>query len=39
MKPRVLLAIDRPGWAFDNIAQALVRHLSDEFAFTVTPYP
>jgi glycosyltransferase involved in cell wall biosynthesis len=33
--PRVLLAIDRPGWAFDHIAQTLIRHLGHEFDFSV----
>lgn len=34
-RPRVLLLIDRRGWAFDAIAQALITHLSDRFAFTL----
>lgn len=37
-KPRVLLAIDRFGWAFDHIGRALARHLGDEFAFEAKPY-
>ena len=37
-KTRVLLAIDRPKWAFDNIAVQMVKHLSDEFEFQIVPY-
>ena len=34
-RPRILLLVDRPGWAFDAAAQAFVKHLSDEFEFKV----
>lgn len=34
-KPRVVLLVDRPGWAFDAAAQAIVKHLGDEFEFRV----
>ena len=37
-KPRVILAIDREGWAFHNIALQLKKRLCDEFNFTITPY-
>ena len=33
MKPRILMVIDRPGWAFDHSAQHLARKLTDEFEF------
>lgn len=36
-RPRVLLAIDRPGWAFARIAARIVEHLSDEFDFVIAP--
>lgn len=32
-RPRIHLLVDRPGWAFDITARAIVRYLSDEFAF------
>ena len=34
-KPRLVLVPDVPGWAFDNIAQQLRRHLSDMFEVTI----
>lgn len=33
--PRILLLVDRPGWAFDHSAQALRQILSDEFAIDI----
>lgn len=33
-KPKILLVIDRPDWAFGYIASCLVDHLSDNFEFT-----
>jgi hypothetical protein len=38
MKPKVYLAIDRPGWAFDHIAQQVKSRLSNEFDFCIIPY-
>lgn len=38
-QPRVLMAIDRPGWAFHNIALKLQHYLSGEFDFQIKPYP
>ena len=38
MRPRILLAIHRPDWAFANIARQLERNLSGEFRFTIAPY-
>ncbi len=32
-RPKVLLLVDRPGWAYDNAAQAVARELADEFEF------
>jgi hypothetical protein len=32
-KPRILLLIDKPGWAFDICASEYTKYLSDEFAF------
>lgn len=34
-KPRVLLLVDRPGWAFDHSARQIVRQLSKEFSFDI----
>jgi len=34
-KPQVLLLADNPGWAYDSTAQAIKRHLSDEFEFHI----
>lgn len=34
-KPQILLLVDRPGWAFDAAAQAMVKHLSKEFEFRI----
>jgi glycosyltransferase involved in cell wall biosynthesis len=33
--PRILLLVDRPGWAFDTNANALVYHLSDRYEFQI----
>lgn len=32
-KPRILLLVDKPDWAFDICAKEIVLHLSDEFDF------
>ena len=34
-KPRVLLLVDCPNWAFDKAAKAVARYLSDEFEFHI----
>ncbi|MBM3230953.1 glycosyltransferase family 4 protein [Candidatus Peregrinibacteria bacterium] len=34
-RPRILLLIDIPGWAFHTVAKEIERHLSDRFAFTI----
>ena len=34
-RPRILLVIDKPGWALDNIARQIIRHCSDVFEFRV----
>lgn len=34
-RPRILLLIDIPGWAFHTIAKEIERHLSDRFIFTI----
>ena len=34
-KPRVILAVDRPGWAFHNIASKIVQYSSSEFDFAI----
>ena len=34
-KPRVLMLVDRPNWAYDTAAQAISRLLSDEFVFRI----
>lgn len=33
--PRILLLIDKKGWAFDTIAQAIQKHASDRFSFEI----
>lgn len=38
MKPKIALLIDRPDWAFANIARNLERHLSDRFEFDIIPH-
>jgi len=38
IRPRVILAIDRFGWAFHSDAEGLLKHLSDEFSFTIVPH-
>jgi glycosyltransferase involved in cell wall biosynthesis len=37
VRPKIALIVDRPDWAFGNIARNLVRYLSDRFEFTVIP--
>jgi glycosyltransferase involved in cell wall biosynthesis len=37
-KPTVLLGIDRPGWAFDNIAQKVAARFSDSHEIQIKPY-
>lgn len=37
-RPRVILAIDRPGWAFHHIAQQLERHLGEFYDFKIVLY-
>jgi len=34
-KPKIYILVDCPGWAWDNKTNELVKHLSDEFDFTV----
>jgi glycosyltransferase involved in cell wall biosynthesis len=34
-RPRVLMLVDRRGWAYDTAAQAVSRRLSDEFEFRI----
>jgi len=34
MKKKILLVADVPGWAFDNIANAMIKHLGHKFNFT-----
>ena len=34
-KPRVLMLVDRRGWAYDTAAQAVSRRLADEFEFRI----
>lgn len=34
-KPRVLMLVDKRGWAYDTAAQAISRRLSDEFEFRI----
>ena len=34
-RPRVLLLVDRPGWAYDTAARSLVKYLGDEFEFRI----
>ncbi|MFQ6026767.1 MAG: glycosyltransferase [Dehalococcoidia bacterium] len=33
MKPRILMVVDSPNWAFDFSARQIARHLADQFAF------
>jgi hypothetical protein len=35
---KVILAIDQPGWAFDNIAKQIVKHLGHAYDFQVLPH-
>jgi glycosyltransferase involved in cell wall biosynthesis/polysaccharide pyruvyl transferase WcaK-like protein len=34
-KPRILLLVDKPGWAFDVAAHAFIEHMSDAFEFKI----
>ena len=34
-RPGILLVIDKPGWALDNIARQIIRHCSDVFEFRI----
>jgi glycosyltransferase involved in cell wall biosynthesis/tetratricopeptide (TPR) repeat protein len=34
-RPRVLLLVDRPGWAYDTAAKAIARRLGDAFEFRI----
>ena len=34
-KPRILLLVDRPGWAYDAAARAIAKQLSDAFEFRI----
>jgi hypothetical protein len=34
-RPRILLLVDRPGWAFDTNAQALGRYLRNDYEFQI----
>lgn len=34
-KPRVLLLVDKPGWAFDHSAKQIVRQLKNDFHFDI----
>lgn len=34
-KPKVLLLVDRPGWAYDNAARHVATELADEFEFRI----
>lgn len=34
-KPRVLMLVDKRGWAYDTAAQAISKRLSDEFEFRI----
>lgn len=36
-KPRIALIIDTENWAFSNIANQIVNHLSDSYDFTIIP--
>jgi glycosyltransferase involved in cell wall biosynthesis len=38
MKPRVLIVGDRPDWAFDHVAQQIIRAFSDTYAIEVLYY-
>lgn len=35
MKPRILLLVDRPGWAYDTAARALQRELAEHFTISI----
>jgi len=35
VRPKILLVVDKPGWALDNIAKQIIRHCSDEFEFKI----
>lgn len=34
-RPKVMLVVDKPGWALDNIAKQIIRYCSDEFEFKI----
>lgn len=34
-RPQILLVVDRPRWALENIAKQIIRHCSDAFTFKV----
>lgn len=36
--PRVILAVDRPGWSFHQIASQIVHHCGNVFDFRIMPY-
>ncbi len=36
-RPKIALVTDAEGWAFDNIALQLQKHLSDQFEFRIIP--
>jgi glycosyltransferase involved in cell wall biosynthesis/predicted O-methyltransferase YrrM len=35
LRPRIILLVDRPGWAYDTVAQALIKFLGNEFDFLI----
>ncbi|GAF81348.1 unnamed protein product, partial [marine sediment metagenome] len=35
MKPKVVIIVDKPQWAYENIAKAIVHHLSGEYEFEI----
>ena len=35
MKPKILFIVDRPQWAYENIAKAIIQHLSNEYDFEI----
>lgn len=35
VRPKVLLVVDTPGWALDNIAKQILTHCSDEFEIKI----
>lgn len=37
-KPRVILAVDRPGWSFHQIASQIQHHCGSLFDFQILPY-